>query len=282
MICRSGMLKLQIRRALQSKTLPYAILALMALVTVCFVQSCLMFWGHDRGEIPSAATQWVGNGLRSNAQLISFLVSYLLFPLTSAIFSMCLFDDKRDRAAYMLAPRSSMRSYLCSGALCSFGMAFVATLFVLLISQALAFLAFPAGTSADAYYGALGQLVTSQDEFALLATQPLSSLLFGNRYLLNLAYCLYDAFYAGAMALAAYAASIYFKGNRMLLLGLPTVIFLAASAAMPQGYNFADHLLPGMNQVAPVAFMMTAPALISLVSALAVALSSSLKRDVLL
>ncbi len=50
MICRSGMLKLQIRRALQSKTLPYAILALMALVTVCFVQSCLMFWGHDRGE----------------------------------------------------------------------------------------------------------------------------------------------------------------------------------------------------------------------------------------
>lgn len=45
MICRSGMLKLQIRRALQSKTLPYAILALMALVTVCFVQSCLMFWG---------------------------------------------------------------------------------------------------------------------------------------------------------------------------------------------------------------------------------------------
>ena len=72
MICRSGMLKLQIRRALQSKTLPYAILALMALVTVCFVQSCLMFWGHDRGEIPSAATQWVGNGLRSNAQLISF------------------------------------------------------------------------------------------------------------------------------------------------------------------------------------------------------------------
>lgn len=161
-------------------------------------------------------------------------------------------------------------------------MAFVAALFVLLISQALAFLAFPAGTSADAYYGALGQLVTSQDEFALLATQPLSSLLFGNRYLLNLAYCLYDAFYAGAMALAAYAASIYFKGNRMLLLGLPTVIFLAASAVMPQGYNFADHLLPGMNQVAPVAFMMAAPALISLVSALAVALSSSLKRDVLL
>lgn len=115
-----------------------------------------------------------------------------------------------------------------------------------------------------------------------MATQPLSSLLFGNRYLLNLAYCLYDAFYAGAMALAAYAASIYFKGNRMLLLGLPTVIFLAASAVMPQGYNFADHLLPGMNQVAPVAFMMAAPALISLVSALAVALSSSLKRDVLL
>lgn len=45
MICRSGMLKLQIRRALQSKTLPYAVLALMALVTVCFVQSCLMFGG---------------------------------------------------------------------------------------------------------------------------------------------------------------------------------------------------------------------------------------------
>lgn len=282
MICRSGMLKLQIRRALQSKTLPYAILALMLLVVVCFVQSCLMFWGHDRGEIPSAATQWVGNGLRSNAQLISFLVSYLLFPLTSAIFATCLFDDRKSRAAYMLAPRSSIRDYLFSGAICSFGIAFAATFAVLLTSQALAFLAFPAVAPADAYCGAFGQLVTSQDEFAILATQPLTGLLFSNRYLYNLAYRFYDAFYAGSMALTTYAASVYFKGNRMLLLGAPTVVFLAASAVMPQGYNFADYLLPGVYQMAPVAFMMMPPVAIALASSLAIGLSTFFKKDVFL
>lgn len=282
MVCCNGMLKLQIRRALQSKTLPYALLALIAFVTVCFVQSCLMFWGHDRGEIPSAATQWVGNGLRSNARLISFLVSYLLFPLTSAIFATCLFEDKKSHAAYMLAARSSMSDYLCSGAICSFGMAFVATFAVLLLSQALALLAFPSAVAADAYFGALGQLVTSQDEFALLATQSLPNLLFSNRYLYNLVYCLYDAFYAGAMALATYAASIYFKGNRMLLLGLPTVIFLAASAVMPLGYNFADYLLPGVYQKASVVFMVAPPVAVTLAAALAVNLSATLKRDVLL
>ena len=278
----TGVLRLQMRRAVESKTLPYAFLSLMALITVCFVQSCLMFWGHDVGALPSAATIWVGNGWRSNAGLMTFVTSYLLFPLSAALFADCLYEDRSRGAAYLIASRTSLWGYLLSGALCSLVIAFVMTLLALLLSQAVALMAFPATASPDAYYVMYDLAATSDLGFSLLEGQPFSGLLFSNRYLYNLLYCVYDAAFAGAMALASYALSLFVRRNRLVVLGLPTMLLLMLSAVVPPACSVAGFLLPQYGSAGtPEWLVLATPALIAAVSLLVVCVSSKARGDVL-
>lgn len=279
---RNGVFGFQLRRALGSGLLPYAFLSLLGMVTICFVQSCLMFWGHDRGEMPSAATLWVGNGWRSNAELMSFLVWFLLFPLSSALFAASFFEDRKRHGYYLIASRTTVKSYLLAGGACSFAAAFLLTFAVLLASQALAFVAFPAQQSWDAYFTMLDLAPTSQLSFTMLEGQPLSFLLFSNRYLYNIAYCFYLSFFAGAMAIATYVASLFLKQNRLVLLGLPTMVLLGISAVLPDAYNIANLLLPGTYVTTPTAYLLAVPLAIFICSFVFLALSPQLNKDLAL
>ncbi len=68
----------------------------------------------------------------------------------------------------------------------------------------------------------------------MLEGQPFSSLIFSNRYLYNLVYCLYLAIFAGSMALVTYASSLFLRRNRLVLLGLPTMILLGGICCLAQ------------------------------------------------
>lgn len=279
---RDGLLKFQIKRAMGSSLLPYAFLALFAMVVICFVQSCLMFWGHDKGELPSAATMWVGNGWRSNADLMNFTVWFLLFPLTSALFGASFFEDRKRHGFYLVASRASASRYFFAGGLCSFGAALLMTLVVLLASQALALLAFPATVSWDAYFTMPDLAPTSQASFSMLEGQYLSGLLFPNRYLYNLIYVLYLSFFAGSMALATYALSFWCKHNRLVLLGVPTMALLGASAVSPDGYNIANLLLPGTYVTASLGYWIAFPTALLALSGIALWLAAHFNKDVAL
>lgn len=276
-----GMFRLQMRRALESKTVPYVFLTLMTFIVVCFVQSCLMFWGHDQGAVPSAATLWVGNGNRSNANLMTFVTSYLLFPLTSALFADTLFEDRRRATAYLVATRSSSRRYVLAGAACSFFIAFSMTFVVLLLSQAVALIAFPVYASPDAYFVLYDAAPTSNTVFSVLESQPFSELLFSNRYLYNFLYCVYDAVFSGVMALAVYAASLYLRRSRLVLLGLPTMLLLGLSAVAPQGFVVSTFLLPqfGFQGSSEVAVLL-APLFVAVVSLSLIGVPLLLRRDI--
>ncbi len=265
-----------------SGLLPYAFLSLFAMVAICFVQSCLMFWGHDKGEIPSAATLWVGNGWRSNAELMNFMVWFLLFPLTSALFAASFFEDRKRHGYYLIASRATAKSYFLAGGACSFGAAFFMTLAVLLFSQALAFIAFPAQQNWDAYFTMLDLAPTSQSSFMMLEGQPLSALLFSNRYLYNLVYCLYLAFLAGAMAIATYALSLFLKQSRLVLLGLPTMVLLGLSAVLPDGYNIANLLLPGTYVTTSLAYLAFIPLALVACAVITLTISQRLRKDIAL
>ncbi len=278
----NGIFKFQLRRAIGSGLLPYAFLSLFAMVTICFVQSCLMFWGHDRGEVPSAATLWVGNGWRSNAELMNFMVWFLLFPLTSALFAASFFEDRNNHGYYLIASRTTAKSYFLAGGTCSFGSAFLMTLAVILVSQALAFIAFPAYQNWDAYFAMLDLAPTSQSSFAMLEGQPLSTLLFSNRYLYNLVYCFYLAFFAGAMAIATYALSLFLKQNRLVLLGVPTMVLLGVSAVLPDGHNIANLLLPGTYVTTSLGYLACIPLILFGCAVILLTVSQRLRKDIAL
>ncbi len=246
---KKGVLRLQLWRAFHTKLLPYVVLISMVVVTACFVQTCLMFWGHDAGEMPSAATAWMGNGFRANAMLFVFYVGYFLFPLTASLFGDSLNRDQSSGMSAVIASRCSLHSYVLSGAFAAFLVAFVCALAVLLASQAVALIAFPLDAAPDAFV-TLGFATTRQDEFSWLEVVPMAPLLFSNRYEYNLLYCLYDALWAGTLAALSYAVSANVRTGRVMVIGIPTVLYIALSAALPARFNASAMLLPPMSAMA--------------------------------
>ena len=135
---------------LASKTWRYAVVVGLVAMSVCFVQTCLVFWGHDVGEVPAADVAWVGNYESMQTPLFCFYPYFLMPFLAAAVFGDSLFLDVRRRYAGCVAVRASLRSYLFSGALATFVGGFLVVFVPLLVSQLLAFVAFPATSGQDA------------------------------------------------------------------------------------------------------------------------------------
>ena len=276
------MLRLQISRAFRSKTLPYVALISLAAMAVCFVQSCLRFWGHEVGEVPSAAVMWVGNEASTNTRLFSFFVAYLLFPLSAAIFGDSFFADAKSRASQYLATRSSLRAYVVSGAVAAFLVSLVVFFVVFAAFQALALVAFPVEEGQDAYR-LFGVETVGANEFAWYDGMMFRGLFFANRYLYNLLYCAYDALWAGLMSLAAYVVSLYVRRSRLVVIGLPTFLFAVLWLALPPELNIMQYMLSttglaGLSEAVFVALPVFALALLAALLAVPIAT----RRDLLL
>lgn len=78
MATRAGILQFQFRRMLASKTWRYAVVVGLAAMSVCLVQTCLVFWGHDVGEVPAADVAWVGNYESMQTPLFCFYLYFLM------------------------------------------------------------------------------------------------------------------------------------------------------------------------------------------------------------
>ncbi len=78
---------------LASKTWRYAVVVGLAAMSVCLVQTCLVFWGHDVGEVPAADVAWVGNYESMQTPLFCFYLYFLMPFLAAAVFGDSLFLD---------------------------------------------------------------------------------------------------------------------------------------------------------------------------------------------
>lgn len=190
---RAGVLQFQFRRMLASKTWRYAVVVGLVTMSVCFVQTCLVFWGHDVGEVPAADVAWVGNYESMQTPLFCFYLYFLMPFLAAAVFGDSLFLDVRRRYAGCVAVRSSLRSYLVSGAIAAFVGGFLVVLVPLLVSQLLAFVAFPATSGQDAYQLLLNSSAAEVDSAGWYDKTLFLGLFLNARYLLNLIFIVYDA-----------------------------------------------------------------------------------------
>ena len=80
---------------LASKTWRYAVVVGLVAMSVCFVQTCLVFWGHDAGEVPAADVAWVGDYESMQTPLFCFYLYFLMPFLAAAVFGDSLFLDVR-------------------------------------------------------------------------------------------------------------------------------------------------------------------------------------------
>ena len=143
MAARTGIFAAQTSRVWRGRTWRFVLLLFMLVMAMGYVQTCLAFWGHDAAELPSAATAWIGNHAVMQTPVFGLFAYFLMVPCSSAIFADSLLLDVRSRRANALAARSSERGYVISSAALAFASAFAIVLAALLLSQALAYLAFP-------------------------------------------------------------------------------------------------------------------------------------------
>ena len=228
---------------LASKTWRYAVVVGLVAMSVCFVQTCLVFWGHDVGEVPAADVAWVGDYESMQTPLFCFYLYFLMPFLAAAVFGDSLFLDVRRRYAGCVAVRASLRSYLFSGALAAFVGGFLVVFIPLLVSQLLAFVAFPATSGQDAYQLLLNTSAAEVDSTGWYDKTLFLGLFLNARYLLNLIFIVYDALWGGLLALAAFALSLYVRTSRLLVVGLPALALIVSSYLLPPDLNIAQCLI---------------------------------------
>lgn len=282
---RGDILSMQLHRVVRSKMWRYALLVSLVAMAVAFVQSCLVFWGHDVGELPSAGVAWVGNSEGMQTFTFAMYLFFLMPILCAAVFGDSFYSDVRARRASCIVTRSSLRGYVTSGALVTFVSGLVVALVPLLVSQLLSFIAFPAHAGQDAFSTFLNTSASKQDQYGTWAEPMLlSGLFFSHRYLFNLVYILYDALWAGIFALCSFVISLYTRRSRLVVLGAPTIVLLVSSAMLPMGGNLGMYMLVSMSSglSRSIAFFVAAPLGAVAALFLLVAYATRSRRDLLL
>lgn len=267
---------------LASKTWRYAVVVGLVAMSVCFVQTCMVFWGHDVGEVPAADVAWVGNYESMQTPLFCFYLYFLMPFLAAAVFGDSLFLDVRRRYAGCVAVRSSLRSYLFSGAIVAFVGGFLVVFVPLLVSQLLAFVAFPATSGQDAYQLLLNTSAAEVDSTGWYDKTLFLGLFLNARYLLNLIFIVYDALWGGLLALAAFALSLYVRTSRLLVVGLPALVLIVSSYLLPSDLDIAQCLIFSLVIPRSPTVFLVAPLVVLLVLVGALWLPLVRRKDVLL
>lgn len=283
---RVGIISFQLRRAWMGKKWRYALLLFMAVLAVAFIQTCLGFWGHDVAELPSAAFAWVGNHGAMQTPIFGLFVYFLMVPCSSAVFADRLFLDVRQRQANAIAVRAPQTEYVVSAAVTAFFSAFVLVFLALLVSQLLAWVAFPAAVSQDAFVDSFNTPASYEMTHSPGAKYYLlADLMEGNRALFNVLVAAYEALWSGILALVSLAISLYTKRSRIAVLGIPALALLVLSSFLPSKVNVMATYL-GLSfmwgQDATLLGLIGLPLLFLAATSVAIAVALATRRDVLL
>ena len=277
-----GIFRMQLARAAHSRMARYVFLFMLLVVAASFAQTLASFWGHDAGELPSAAVGWAGNADYLSVAPWAVLVFFLLFIVSSSAFADTLYLDVRCRAAGCVATRTTTARYVWATAGAAAIAAFVVVLVPLLVSQALALLVFPV-SAPDGFVTSFNDAASMPDVFGTGSMElTLWDLRWSHPYLYNLIFICYDALWAAIMAAASVAVSLYTRKSRLVVLGAPTLVYLLSLFVLPRWASLSSYLYPSATSEGSLAFMACAPVAVALAVIAAIAWALARGRDVLL
>lgn len=278
------MFALQCRRLFTRKGARYALTVMLVMVAASLVESCVRFYGADVGEVPSAAVGWVGNMDAMQIQTMRVLYFFLIFLVAALVFADSFFVDIRSGMANTLAIRSTKRVYLASTALATFLGGFVIVCVALVLSQLLALVVFPVTAAPHAFSGSLNTPASDAAwDFVRAGNALFPSLYVNQPYLDNAIFILYASLWAGIMSFASFAVSLFTRKSRLIVLGLPTLVFLISSFVIPPAYALSYYLYPmALRQGLSQEFFYAAPVVALAAIGAAVVFAARGRKDVLL
>lgn len=219
------------------------------LSTINFVQACFTYEHFDMHALPAASLVWILNYTTADTLLLAIVICYFLPLLSSAVYSDSLMLDNRRGMSYIVALRGTKRSYICSTVLGIFCVCFAIIFLPLFMYQIAAYIVFPHipplyGVTASPY-APLGSELMSR------TTLILKDLFIMNPFLYNLVRAVYLSIYAGILGVLTFALSIFIKTNRLVLLGLLTLVNLLSVYVVPSPFKPAMLLAPSLSMTNP-------------------------------
>lgn len=268
-----AMFNMQFRRLCARNEAKYAVTIMLIMITAAFIESCLRFQGEDAGAVPCAAYGWVGNMDNMQIQSMHTLYLFLLFLIAALVFADSFFVDVKSRIANLIAMRSSLPVYLASTGLLAFLGGFLIVCVPFLLSQAFALVVFPAVGAANSFTTMINTNASDSGWTMVFAQNALFPPLFFNHpYLNNLVFIFYASFWAGIMSLMSFVISLFTRKSRLVVLGVPTLVFLLTFFLLPQSMAPANYLYPStlIKGLSPVWFFVEPVVLLILLVAAAV------------
>ncbi len=276
--------KMQCKRLLSRTEVKFAFTTMLAIVLFSFAESCMLFYGSESNELPSAAYGWIGNMDNMQIQIMHVFYFYLIFLVAAMAFGDSFFIDIKCGVSNAIAIRSTLRIYFTSTGLLAFIGGFLVVLIPLIVSQLLAFLVFPAIAAPNSFAGTINSPAFDSYSMMKNTENSLFPALYVNfPYVNNLVFIFYASLWAGIMALMSFVVSLFTRKSRLVVLGAPTLVFLLAFFVLPSNLALPNYLYPStlIPQLSPV-FFFAAPLVMLAMLVTLIIFAAMDKKDILL
>lgn len=228
------------------------------IISIAFIEVCLSVRGSDQSIIFSASSGWIGNLNVLDTQVMKVFYLYCISLVAAFPFSDSYLEDQRGHSLISILSRCSWKVYWHTGAVLSFLSGFLVICLPLLVSQLLSFVLFPVSGGVMEGYSIGAWYDTSHYEIGYL----FPSLRINHPYLNNLMFIFYSSLFAALNAVLSYLFSLLGVNKKLLVLGLPTLLWLLYDTVIVfiyPGLSFSYYLYPNDSLIKRPWFFVVLP-----------------------
>lgn len=224
------MVHVHMRRALDRVEFRGALCLCMIVCMASFIEECLAYQGWDISVLPSAAYGWIWYFEAHNITSLPIMIIFFFVPIASVSYADCLLIDRGKGISSALFVRTHKATYINAAAICVFLTAFITLFLPMAISQLLSFMLFPIKTPE---FG-MRSLIYAPIDMPHHATNfILGDLFLQHPYMYNMIQLAYLSCSAGIYAVFTFSLSLLFRIKRLLLHGIPALMFLVSNLVLP-------------------------------------------------
>lgn len=229
----SAMVRVHMKRALDRLEFRGALCLCMLVCTISFVEESLAYQGWSTSALPSAAYGWIWYFEAHNITSLPILIIFFFVPMASISYADCLLIDREKGISSAVFARTDKRSYITAATICVFLVAFVTLFFPMAISQLLSFVLFPITTPE---FG-MRSLIYAPIDMPRHATNfILGDIFLQYPYVYNMVQLAYISCSAGIYAVFTCSLSLLVRVKRLVLHGVPALMFLVSNLVLPTSF----------------------------------------------
>lgn len=241
-----SLFRVQARRMLFRKEFAIAFSVVSVFILLSFIfEVCLRYGGCEATESLTPVFGWVLWIDSTKTSLVTALLYFLIFICAASAFADVVGSDYSDGTMAMQLARCSKREYILSTIFVSALGGFIVVFVPLAFAQVLALVAFPSTSMLEGFCGTINGSTADGIYLSVLNGALLFPELFYSHPLAyNMVFCLYDSLWGALFAVASVCVSLAITRKKIVVLGLPTLIYVLSRFLLPIHAALGEYLYP--------------------------------------